>query len=148
MRQALVRAVRSRDVAVVTALPQGKMVHALRPYQPRPFEKSGRDDARKLRGRRSMSGDMRRGAMMRLQVVRAIYYDGTLVFAHPEVVPRNGTEVVVTYLDDSGVEGRRGVDPLQALRGRGKGESLVARLLQARREDRERDASGRKPLCT
>ena len=84
---------------------------------------------------------------MRLQVVRAIYHDGTLVFAHPEVVPRNGTEVVVTYLDDSGLAGIRRVDPIQALRGRGKGERLVEKLLQSRREDRERDESGRQPLC-
>ena len=61
---------------------------------------------------------------------------GTLVFAHPEVVPRNGTEVVVTYLDDSGLAGIRRVDPIQALRGRGRGERLVEKLLQARREDR------------
>ncbi len=90
----------------------------------------------------------KKGAMMRLQVVRAIYKDGTLVFAHPEVVPRNGAEVVVTYVDDSGGEGRSRVDPLQALRGRGKGERLVERLVQSRREDRARDESGHKPLCT
>ena len=76
---------------------------------------------------------------MRLQVVRAIYKDGTLIFAHPELAPRDGTEVVVTYLEELGAEGVRGVDPVLALRGRGKGERLVERLLQARREDRERD---------
>jgi len=30
-------------------------------------------------------------------------------------------------------------DPIQALRGSGRGEQLVARLLEARREDRARD---------
>ena len=30
-------------------------------------------------------------------------------------------------------------DPIQALRGRGKGEQLVERLLQSRRDDRHRD---------
>ena len=30
-------------------------------------------------------------------------------------------------------------DPLRALRGRGKGEGLTRKLLNARREDRERD---------
>ena len=30
-------------------------------------------------------------------------------------------------------------DPLKALRGRGKGEGLTRKLLQARQEDRERD---------
>ncbi len=30
-------------------------------------------------------------------------------------------------------------DPIKALRGRGKGERLVERLLAARREDRERE---------
>jgi hypothetical protein len=80
---------------------------------------------------------------MRLQVVRAIYKDGTLVFAHPELTPKDGTEVVVTYLEDDGIEGRSILAPIHALRGRGKGEPLVERLLQSRREDRERDdASG------
>lgn len=66
---------------------------------------------------------------MRLQVVRAIYKDGTLIFAHPELTPRNGTEVVITYLEKLGAEGVRGVDPIQALRGQGKGERLVERRL-------------------
>lgn len=75
---------------------------------------------------------------MRLQVVRAIYKDGTLIFTQPELTPRNGTEVVLTYLDEESGENHRLVDPIQALRGRGKGERLVEKLLESRREDRER----------
>lgn len=79
---------------------------------------------------------------MKLQVVRAIYKGGILIFAQPGLAPRDGTEVVVTYLAEGEAEGKPGVDPLQALRGRGKGERLVERLLQSRREDREREEAG------
>ena len=80
---------------------------------------------------------------MRLQVVRAIYKDGTLIFAQPELTPKDGAEVVVTYIADERAEERNSIDPIHTLRGRGKGEPLVERLLQSRREDRERDdASG------
>jgi hypothetical protein len=76
---------------------------------------------------------------MRLQAVRAIYKDRALIFADPELAPRDGTEVVVTFLEEFQTGVAPGVDPIQALRGRGKGERLVERLLQSRREDRERD---------
>jgi hypothetical protein len=79
---------------------------------------------------------------MRLQVVRAIYKGGTLIFTQPELTPRDGTEVILTYLDEGQVESHRPVDPVQALRGRGKGERLVEKLLESRREDRERNESG------
>ena len=79
---------------------------------------------------------------MKLQVVRAIYKGGTLIFTQPELTPRDGTEVILTYLDEGQVEGHRPVDPVQALRGRGKGERLVEKLLESRREDRERNESG------
>lgn len=36
-------------------------------------------------------------------------------------------------------ENRDRKDPIQALRGRGKGERLVEKLLQSRRKDRNRD---------
>jgi len=78
---------------------------------------------------------------MRLQVVRAIYKDGTLIFTQPELTPRDGTEVILTYLDEGKVKDSRPVDPVQALRGRGKGERLVEKLLESRREDRERNES-------
>ena len=76
---------------------------------------------------------------MRLQVVRAIYKDGTLIFAQPELTPKDGAEVVVTYIADDRALERNTIDPIHALRGRGKGEPLVERLLQSRREDRDRD---------
>jgi hypothetical protein len=84
---------------------------------------------------------------MNLQAVRALYTNGTLIFADVGSRPRDGMEVVVTFLE----EPRRGLipgeDALQALRGRGRGERLVERLLQSRREDRERDERRHTHLC-
>lgn len=77
--------------------------------------------------------------MKGLHAVHAIFKNGALIFADPTLVPRDGTEVVVTYFEAPHAEGSRGVDPLRALRGRGKGERLVEKLLRARREDREHD---------
>lgn len=78
---------------------------------------------------------------MRLQVVRAIYKSGTLIFTQPELTPRDGTEVILTYLDEGGTADRHPVEPIQALRGRGKGERLVEKLLESRREDRDQNES-------
>jgi hypothetical protein len=78
---------------------------------------------------------------MGLRVVRAIYKDGILIFAHPESKPRDGTEVILTYFEEVGAGEKPPVDPVQALRGRGRGERLVEKLLQSRREDREHDGS-------
>jgi hypothetical protein len=75
---------------------------------------------------------------MRLQTTRAIYEDGGLVFTDPRLTPEDGTEVVVTFLERPRREDLN-VDPIQALRGRGKGEGLVDKLLQSREEDREKD---------
>ena len=80
---------------------------------------------------------------MRLQAIHAIYKEGTLIFANPERAPKDGTEVVVTFFEEPRGELVLGVDPIQALRGRGKGEMLVERLLQSRREDRKRDERNR-----
>ena len=78
---------------------------------------------------------------MRLQVVRAIYQGGMLIFTQPELIPPDGTEVIVTYLEDGEIKEQLKVDPIRALRGRGKEERLVEKLLQSRREDRQRDES-------
>jgi hypothetical protein len=75
---------------------------------------------------------------MRLQTARAIYKDGGLIFADPRLTLEDGTEVVVTFLERTQREDLD-VDPIQALRGRGKGEGLVDKLLQSRNEDREKD---------
>lgn len=83
---------------------------------------------------------------MKLQAVRAIYKDGILIFEDPALAPKGVTEVLVTYLEASPPEVPDRVDPLQALRGRGKGERLVEKLLQARREDLERDERTRGQL--
>ena len=84
--------------------------------------------------------------MIRLQTVRAIYENGSLIFTNPALAPKGRTEVVVTYLEEFQTEALSRVDPIQALRGRGKGERLVERLVQARREDRERDERSHRRL--
>lgn len=84
---------------------------------------------------------------MRLQVVRAIYKEGMLIFTQPELTPRDGTEVILTYVEEGDREEQPTVDPIRALRGRGKGERLVEKLLQSRREDKQRDESRSAPLC-
>ena len=77
--------------------------------------------------------------MGRLQTAHALYRGGRLIFSSPEVAPRDGVEVVVTYVDEPAEERRAAEDPILALRGRGKGEGLVEKLLRSRREDRERE---------
>jgi hypothetical protein len=79
------------------------------------------------------------GKMKGLRTVHAICKEGVLIFADPALVPHDGTEVVVTYFEAPQAEAPHGGDPLRTLRGRGKGERLVAKLLQARREDSEHD---------
>lgn len=78
--------------------------------------------------------------MMRLQSVHAIYRkEGLLIFVNPEQSPQDGAEVVVTFLNKPREEVVFEVDPIQALRGRGKGEGLLKKLLQSRRDDRKHD---------
>jgi hypothetical protein len=77
--------------------------------------------------------------MKGLRTVHAIFTKGILIFADPALVPQDGTEVVVTYFETPRAEASYEGDPLRTLRGRGKGERLVEKLLQARREDREHD---------
>ena len=74
---------------------------------------------------------------MRLQTAQAIYTDGKLIFADPTYTPRSGTEVVVTYLVQN--EETAIANTLKILRGRGKGENLVEKLLGLRNEDVEHD---------
>ena len=73
-----------------------------------------------------------------LKAVRAIYKEGKLIFADEEMAPKDGAEVIITFLEDSN-ESVPEIDAIVALRGRGKGEKLVEKLLQSRREDLERD---------
>mgnify|MGYP006291519645 CR=1 FL=1 len=79
---------------------------------------------------------------MELQTVRAIYKNGGLIFVDPTLAPMDGAEAVLTFLKDSEREVALEVDPIQALRGRGKGEGLVEKLLQSRQKDREKDEQG------
>jgi hypothetical protein len=84
--------------------------------------------------------------MKGLRTVHAMFKNGMLIFADPTLVPQDGTEVVVTYFEAPQAVDPPGVDPLRALRGRGKGERLVEKLLRARREDREHDEQSARPL--
>lgn len=54
--------------------------------------------------------------MTRLKTVHAVYKNGTLIFANPELAPRDGAEVVITFLEEFQTEGISGVDPIQSLR--------------------------------
>ena len=73
--------------------------------------------------------------MRGLHIVHAIFKNDTLIFADPTLAPQDGTEVVVTYFEAPQTDILCGADPLHALRGRGKGERLVEKLLRARRAD-------------
>jgi hypothetical protein len=73
-----------------------------------------------------------------LRAVRAIYKEGKLIFANEKIAPKDGMEVIVTFLEDSDKRVPK-IDAIAALRGRGKGERLVEKLLQSRQEDLERD---------
>jgi hypothetical protein len=85
--------------------------------------------------------------IIRLQAARAIYRDGLLLFDDPAQAPSGATEVLVTYAEEfPETERDYRVGALAALRGRGKGEQLVKRLLQARREDREQDDRDRRSV--
>ena len=85
------------------------------------------------------------GDVMSLQTVRAVYRSGTLIFTDPALAPKDGTEVVVTF-EKFQTKVNSGVDPIRALRGRGKGEKLVEKLLESRLEDREQDEQSHKRL--
>lgn len=76
---------------------------------------------------------------MELQAVHALYKQGRLIFINPHLAPQDGAEVIVTYVATPRRDAITDTAPIQALRGRGKGEALVEKLLQARREDREHD---------
>ena len=74
-----------------------------------------------------------------LRAVYAIYKEGKLIFADEQVTPKDGTEVVVTFFEEARESTKVSMDAVKALRGRGKGEKLVDKLLQLRQEDLEHD---------
>ena len=76
---------------------------------------------------------------MELQAVHAIYENGRLIFTDPDMAPVNGSEVFVTYLVRASKKSLPNIDPILELRGRGKGERLVEKLLKSRHEDRNND---------
>jgi hypothetical protein len=76
---------------------------------------------------------------MELQAVHAVYENGRLIFTDPNMAPINGSEVLVTYLVRASKKTFTNIDPILELRGRGKGERLVEKLLKSRHEDRNHD---------
>ena len=66
---------------------------------------------------------------MRLQVVRAIYKGGTLIFTQPELTPRDGTEVILTYVEEVDNEEKPTIDPIRALRGRGERRAFSRKIV-------------------
>ncbi len=73
------------------------------------------------------------------ETVRAIYKEGKLIFANEHKVPEDGTEVIVIFSGEPKENVYQEIDPIKALRGRGKGENLVEKLLKSRQEDLEYD---------
>ena len=74
-----------------------------------------------------------------LKSAHAVYREGKLIFANEQMAPKDGTEVIVTFFEDSSKTVSSPIDAIVALRGRGKGERLVEKLLKSRREDLEHD---------
>lgn len=74
-----------------------------------------------------------------LKAVHAIYKEGKLIFADEHIRPKDGTEVIVTFFEEKKEGVKTPADAIEALRGRGKGEKLVEKLLQSRREDLKHD---------
>ena len=73
-----------------------------------------------------------------IKAVKAIYENGKLIFIDENISLKDGTEIIVTFVDDT--EGKIPArEAIKALRGRGKGEKLVEKLLESRREDKEHD---------
>lgn len=74
-----------------------------------------------------------------LKAVHAIYKEGKLIFADEQIAPKDGTEVIVTFFEETKESVKTPADAIKALRRRGKGEKLVDKLLQLRWEDLEHD---------
>lgn len=81
---------------------------------------------------------------VKLHTTQAIYANGRLIFMDPEQAPSDGTEVVVTFIEKS--VNSSVAETIHALRGRGRGEPLVQKLNQSRREDRIHDERTTKRL--
>ena len=82
---------------------------------------------------------------MPLQTVRAIYKEGRVIFVDPDSLPADGAEIVIIY-ERSKRESISVQDPIRALRGRGRGEQLVEKLLESRAEDLEKDERSHRQL--
>jgi len=73
---------------------------------------------------------------MQLKTAFANYQKGKLIFLQPDVQIPDGAEVVVAYIEKRPTQKQEKLSILKILRGRGKGEDLVGRLLLSRQEDK------------
>ena len=81
-----------------------------------------------------------------LKTVHAIYKEGRLIFANGQIAPKDGTPVTVTFSEESQKNTLNGMAAIKALRGHGKGEKLVEKLLKERREDLESEERNNRRL--
>ena len=73
---------------------------------------------------------------MQLKTAFANYQKGKLIFCQPDVQIQNGSEVVVAYIEKRPTQKQEKLSILKLLRGRGRGEDLVGRLLLSIEEDK------------
>lgn len=73
---------------------------------------------------------------MQLKTAFANYQKGKLIFRQPDVQIQDGSEVVVAYIENLPTQKQEKLSILKLLRGRGKGEDLVEKLLLSREEDK------------
>ena len=66
----------------------------------------------------------------------AVYRAGRLDFTEPARPPQEGSEVLVTFVEEAPAAEAPGLCALRLLRGRGKGEGLVEKLLLQREHGR------------
>lgn len=82
-----------------------------------------------------------------IREARAIYKKGRLIFFDKTVAPKDGTEVTVVFAEDIKEKNKISeMDAINALDGRYKGEDMLEKLLELRREDREHDERNYKRL--
>ena len=73
-----------------------------------------------------------------IMAARAIYKKGRLIFLDKTIVPKDGDEVIVTFTNEPNNK-MSAKEAIKALRGSGKGEGLLDKLLKSRQEDIEKD---------
>jgi hypothetical protein len=82
-----------------------------------------------------------------IREAHAIYKKGRLIFLDKTVLPKDGTEVTITFKDDTD-DKISFEDAIKALNGCAKGEGLLEKLLEMRKEDREKDEENYRRLIS